>query len=179
MKLKPFIRKLNLPYVIEPTIHDVYDVNLVRQSHPGILTRRYSQIVHGLRKDLNKEECINEALLLFERKWQLVHDGELINEKGYYSVGGREKVNDTSLFSDPNYVSPFTVEGFGDLDEINTRPVMIPETHDILFDSVYFSQFSKVFKDHFRDKSELWFGHTHAFLGWERLTSMREVMPYE
>jgi hypothetical protein len=65
---------------------------------------------------------------------------------GYYSVGGREKINVIDRLGGKktvtDKVSGQCFSGY----ELDTRPVMIPEYYQIMFDSCYASEFFSQYK---------------------------------
>lgn len=67
--LKPFLRKLNLPFVPVPPIKEsVYSVSIVESAHPGILLRRAVSLHQDVRRDVNKLDCLSSALCIYEAK---------------------------------------------------------------------------------------------------------------
>jgi hypothetical protein len=161
--IQPFLGQLHFPFIpIPPVKEDVYATSFAPSTHPGLLTRRIVSIIKGKNGNYTKEECLKYSLMLFERTWDLVHSGTLLNSKGIYCLGGREKIIDTEVFRNPDCHEVFidskagpgrteTVKGV----EICTRPVMIPETHDILFDNVYLTSFMDRWSNYLRSRSEL------------------------
>lgn len=147
--VSPFIGQLSFPFVpIPPIKEDVYSTSFAPSTHPGLLTRRIVSLIKGKGGNYTKGDCLKYSLALYERTWDLVHSGRYSNSKGIYCLGGREKVNDTKVFREPKSHETFrdSKGGPGRIEyvkgvEICTRPVMIPETHDILFDNVYLTSF--------------------------------------
>jgi hypothetical protein len=162
----PFVSKLKLPYIAhEPDSSDVFNILVNPGSHPGVITRRQYYVASGV-WGATKEHCWEFSLSIFETNWALVHSGRLTNASGTYSVGGKEKVSTIKTEDKPTVLIDAV-----DLKEytgfpLDTRPVMIPEFHDIMFDSVYASEFMSQFKKFGCSRSDVWVGHSLTHGGW-------------
>lgn len=169
-----FSYKLRLPFLLSvPSSEDVLDIKVNSTTSPGGFTRRFFKNLTDL-EGIYKKDVVYFSYSLFKEKWQLVTSGAINIDNGYYGVGGREKIQQVDVSKDDDVIiDDITGETHvGTL--LGTRPVMIPEFHDIMFDSVLLTPIMKHFKAYGAESSEVWVGHSLAHLGWVKMKTTFE-----
>jgi hypothetical protein len=160
-----FSYKLKLPYLLKtPCADDVLDIKVNGKTSPGGFTKRFYRNLTGLTGTFKQDVAVFSHRI-FVDKWRIVVAGGVDRDHGYYSVGGREKVQECDVSKDVDCVIDDITGRKYYGNKLGTRPVMIPEFHDIMFDSVLLSPIMRYFKAYGADVSEVWVGHSLAHLG--------------
>lgn len=142
--IQRYIAKLGIRKIFSPTVEDLKRAEVSVETDSG---PRW----HYLMKMPKKRDCLPYALNVSKRAMHETFRGNWVPQ-GLYSVGGREVTKD---------------DAYEDDEEITSRGVLMPETHEFLLETIYSRPIEKFFFN--LQKGPIYLGQSMKHNGWHRL----------